>query len=379
MFNNIVIFSEVINSILRLILSDIWKLLLMPIFHCPHCDSFIGVHKKRKGHLSQIIGGHLTSCRRNIPKVTMNATVVEQSFPSLPIPEPILYEVEESEPTAIERNVKSTFHFNKIYLAFQIAVEEAYLESINSSGGRVLCADETFARSEWKDYLDLMVFKVDVGLSNREGDDLLKLIRAMTARRGWQLPLPKRMKTVVRAVEATRRSDYGLRDVEIPFDSDFLNKENAPSLKNCTGSLVNPLFLLSEWFLTLEEDDVFLHPHNPVSCNGVPMISNYASGAVFGKLYKRLQEDYGEDVYPIVLDVNFDSMDVDLIGKNKLKPLKMRVKNVADHLVECEENVFTIGYGAVFHHTKNEMLQFLDASGIGAKGKRMEALKYLNR
>ena len=37
----------------------------------------------------------------------------------------------------------------------------------------------------------------------------------------------------------------------------------------------------------------------------------------------------------------------------------MRVKNVGDHLVEMEEPMFTVGYGPVFHHTKNEMNKFL--------------------
>jgi hypothetical protein len=297
--------------------------------------------------------------------------------------EPVMFECDEGEAKSPTISVKSVplseAQFNKIYLAFQVAVEESFCETVGTNRGRVMCEDETFARAEWKDYLDLMIFKVNVGISNKEGDELLNLIRKMASRRGWQIPLPKRMKTVVEAVEATKRCDYGLRNVDLPFDADLLSKENCPKLKNCTGSVVNPLFLLSEWFLTLDEEDIFLRPYTSFSSQGVSMISNYASGAVFHKLFAILQEDHGDDVFPVVLDVNFDSMAIDLIGKNHLKPLKMRVKNVGDHLVELEENMFTVGYGPVFHHTKNEMNKFLKVAGIAGKGKRMEALKYLNR
>jgi hypothetical protein len=53
----------------------------------------------------------------------------------------------------------------------------------------------------------------------------------------------------------------------------------------------------------------------------------------------------------------------------------MRVKNVGYHLVEMEENMFTVGYGPLCHHTKNE-IKFLKGAGIGGNGKRMEALKF---
>jgi hypothetical protein len=109
------------------------------------------------------------------------------------------------------------------------------------------------------------------------------------------------------------------------------------------------------------------------------MTSNHASGSVFNKLFNTIQEDHGEDVFPIVLDLNYDSITVDLIGKNHLKPLKMKVKNVGDHVVELEEKIFTVACGAIFHHIKNEMKKFLKAAWILGKSKRTEALKYLNR
>ena len=48
----------------------------------------------------------------------------------------------------------------------------------------------------------------------------------------------------------------------------------------------------------------------------------------------------------------------------------MRVKNVGDHLVEMEENMFTVGYGLVFHHTKNEMKKILKVACCWHRGQR---------
>jgi hypothetical protein len=79
-----------------------------------------------------------------------------------------------------------------------------------------------------------MQFKVNAGLSLETGNNMLSLIRNLCKRRKFYLPIPTTMKTIVKAFDATRRSDYGIKAIKIHFDPDILSPTELPTLKPCT-------------------------------------------------------------------------------------------------------------------------------------------------
>jgi hypothetical protein len=185
------------------------------------------------------------------------------------------------------------------------------------------------------------------------------------------------MRTIVDAVEKTMSDGYGIENVEFPFDPDLISPET-PGLKPCLGGFLNPLLIISEFLLLLKEEDVILKPTVEVTKEGDPYISNYTSGAIYKALSAKVLLHYGPDVYPMVFDWNFDSMALDILGKNSLKPWKLRLKNVVNSLVEKQSNIITCAYGPIFQHTAAELKRML-AKNIEYPSKLMDGLVYLRR
>jgi hypothetical protein len=186
------------------------------------------------------------------------------------------------------------------------------------------------------------------------------------------------MRTIVDAVQKTMTNGYGIENVEFPFDPEFVSVEDFPSLKPCLGGFLNPLLIISEFLLMIKEEDIILSPTVEVTKEGDPYISNYTSGAIYRVLCEKVTRHYGPGVYPMVFDWNFDSMALDILGKNSLKPWKLRLKNVVNSLVEKQSNIITCAYGPIFQHTAAELKRML-AHNIEYPSKLPEALVYLRR
>lgn len=333
---------------------------------CPCCNDVIGYGTTRtKG---RILGGHIRHCKSSAPREKVLSEYVEEYHSNI------------FDEYSIHENLRSDSDINPTYLDFQIAITHVFKDKrTNFVQGRVMCENGAYAYGYWEDYLDIMQFKVNTGLSLDTGNDMLALIRNLCKRRQWYLAIPTTMRTIVQAFDATSCSDYGIKEIQLHFDRDILSPQEIPTLKPCTAGLMNPLYSIAEWFLSLSEGDVLIDPDNSYTRDGTELnITNFASGDVFRRLHKAVKEKYGEDVYPICVDLNFDGMGIDIIGKNKLKPLKIRIKNVADSIVECEANMFTAAYGPVFHHTDKELEAFLSRT-IDTLERQSEALRYLKR
>lgn len=270
------------------------------------------------------------------------------------------------------------YNIDNTYLVFQTAIYEQFGEDGPFKTGTVTCHDDSRAKSSWRDYVDIHHYSVNNMLSRTEGDDLLALFRKLCARRSVNIPIPKGMRTINDAIKRTMTDGYGIEPVKFPFDPDLLSLNDFPNLKSCIGGFLNPILILSEWLLMVDESDILWEPKVYPTKSGEEYIGHYTSGSVFKTLNEKVKRQYGPDVSVLVFDMNFDAMALDLLGKNNLKPLAMRMKNAVDSLIEKEANIITCAYGPIFPYTAVEMKEML-ATKIDYPTKITEALVYLRR
>jgi hypothetical protein len=94
--------------------------------------------------------------------------------------------------------------------------------------------------------------------------------------------------------------------------------------------------------------------------------------------HKRFNDAYGPEVKVICLDMNFDAMPVDGIGKRSLKPLKVKMKNVGKGLLMKSKNVINGAFGPVILNSDTELLSMM-RSKVFSSGKRLAALRFCKR
>jgi hypothetical protein len=101
----------------------------MTTYTCPYCDGCIGVKNIYISHLSQIIGGHLSHCTGKRYQLIMNKSgiMLDNAHWDWSQSEPVMFESDVGEAKSTEISEKSVplseAQFNKIYLAFQVAVD----------------------------------------------------------------------------------------------------------------------------------------------------------------------------------------------------------------------------------------------------------------
>ena len=94
----------------------------------------------------------------------------------------------------------------------------------------------------------------------------------------------------------------------------------------------------------------------------------------FHAIHKRFNDAYGPEVKVICLNMNFDAMPVDGIGKRSLKPLKVRMKNVGKWLLMKSINVINGAFGPVILNSDTELLRMM-RSTFSQAGK--DSLRYV--
>jgi hypothetical protein len=199
--------------------------------HCPNCNDCIGFGTSRtKGN---ILGGHLRHCKYSAPQKVLLAHPN-----SIEVVEPDVHD------DYLIGGIIVNSDSNPTFLEFQQAIHTVFNDKQrNCIQGRVICEDGAFACANWQDFLDIMQFKVNAGLSLESGNDMLSLIRNLCKRRKLYVPIPTTMRTIVKAFDATRCSDYGIKEIKVHFDRDILSPTEFPTLKPCTAATTNASFL----------------------------------------------------------------------------------------------------------------------------------------
>ena len=81
--------------------------------------------------------------------------------------------------------------------------------------------------------------------------------------------------------------------------------------------------------------------------NGERCFSRFATADLFSHIYSEVQEVYGENVFPICLQISFDGTDISGGGGSKAKsatPCNIRVLNVSENAFSSKENTLIVGF-----------------------------------
>jgi hypothetical protein len=232
------------------------------------------------------------------------------------------------------------------------------------------------SKSDWEDYVILNKFVISSRLSIRNGDKLLETIATLCSRHNVSLNLPSTYKCVRRALERSMSQDYKFFDVEIPYLKDLFTPENYAKVLHPVGAYLDPVEVIAEFLLSIDEEDLIVRKEVNYDKQGRRILNSFTSSYAFEQLCDSIKEDYGEDVYPICIDMNVDLMPI--TAKRSLTPIKIRVKNLSKKIRSKESCVMNVGFTPVPRHTDEELEDLLQDS-IPNQGNRKDAIPFFKR
>lgn len=114
-------------------------------------------------------------------------------------------------------------------------------------------------------------------------------------------------------------SAYTFSTVYIPYPEQLLSAADFPDLLQPHGAVLDILEVIGEFLLSITVEDLCLRPEIMFNeKTGEREISTYATSKEFEKICHVISEEYGDDVYPLIVQFNGDGMPVDGLGKPML-------------------------------------------------------------
>jgi hypothetical protein len=233
-------------------------------------------------------------------------------------------------------------------------------------------------QADWEDYVVINRLVEQLKISPTQASMILVTFREILQRHNVEMHIPKTMRTIRDRCMLLTMNSYTFEPKTFLFDSRLINTTN-PSYRGATGAFLNPVEMMSEFLLTLEDDDLELEPKTVInSTSGKMEMEGYHHSAQYHKVCRVVRELHGPEVKVICVDFNYDGMPVDGIGKRSLKPLKMRIKNAGPGLLMKKKNCLTVAYGPLILNTDPELTNWMIGK-VHTVGRREAALRFCKR
>ena len=165
------------------------------------------------------------------------------------------------------------------------------------------------------DYVFINHFATKNNLSDAAGDDLLGIIKYFNE----SVILPNKFRTIREAVTKSMDEVYIFKSMKIPYDVDILR---VPENIQAYASYIDPLHVLSEYFLQINEKDVLvdvLYKFNNVGCR---VIDHCTNAFAYQALQRKVKLRLGNDVKVLLIDLNIDKASMDGGQRRKVAPIK---------------------------------------------------------
>ena len=189
------------------------------------------------------------------------------------------------------------------------------------------------------------------------------------------IPIPSSYKTIKRAIQRSMEDDYSYMEIKCEYHPDLITPG---VVEPAVGVSLCPMELLAEFLLKIDDDQIQLEKEISRDSNGLRIIHSATSTYTYEALFDKVQEVYGVDTYPLILNCNIDDMPVDGLGKRTLKPVKVQLKDLKPGLSGKHSLVMNVGYAPV-HVATDCMLMKAIATRVHTYAKRNEALSYMKR
>ena len=115
-------------------------------------------------------------------------------------------------------------------------------------------------------------------------------------------------------IQKTVDNCYTFASHSVPYPDKLISEIDFPGLKSPTGAVDIPE-IIAEFLLSIDFEDLIIKPHIMMSTTGQRVISSYVTGTDFEKICAVINDKFGPDVYPIILQFNADGMPVEGLGK----------------------------------------------------------------
>lgn len=142
----------------------------------------------------------------------------------------------------------------------------------------------------------------------------------------------------------------------------------------CVGVGLEPLEVIAEYMLQYEWSD-FVLQFRPTFDRYGRVFTHFVDACFFETLCEKVSEVLGEDVVPIVLDLNIDSAPVGGYRKRSIKPVNMSFKNLCP---TATKQVMTMGYAPIHPYTTAELHQLLQPF-IASKSNRKSFITFMKK
>jgi hypothetical protein len=234
-------------------------------------------------------------------------------------------------------------------------------------------------QADWEDYVIVNSLSETLSLTLDQGAEVLKSFREILFRHDVELYIPTTMKAIKERCAHLKLNQYTFQPKTFTFSDRLIDVSN-PLYRGATGAFLNPVELLSEFLLTIADEDLVLEPQDPIlnSKSNVLEITRYDQCPQFHKICKVVKELHGHECRVIVVGSNYDAMPVDGHGKRTIKPDKHIIKNAGPGLLMKRKNVITVAFGPLLLNTDAELLSMMDKK-VFTKGRRTAALRFMKR
>jgi hypothetical protein len=234
-------------------------------------------------------------------------------------------------------------------------------------------------KSEWQDYVLINTFVTSCRLSIRIGDSLLQLIQDLCARHQIHIDLPSSFATIKKAIDRASDKNIQLIRLQLNLPDVFFPSQLYRSMEQPTAAVSSCLQVLAEFLIDISAGDLITEPEI-LFCpdSGERIISHFTTAYYFQDLVAEARKEYGNDVNVVCIDVNYDGMPVDGLGKRELKPMKIRIRNLHKRLKGKQKCILTVGYGPILPYTDAEYYEMFEGK-IFTKDSRAKALTFAKR
>ena len=98
----------------------------------------------------------------------------------------------------------------------------------------------------------------------------------------------------------------------------LIDPEETRNLQQPYGCVLDILQVIGEFLLTIEYEDLILKPEIMLTEDGEREISTYTTAKQFERICEVIHKEYGDDVYPLIVQFNSDGMPLDQLGRNSV-------------------------------------------------------------
>ena len=177
---------------------------------------------------------------------------------------------------------------------------------------------ERKVQADWIDYLDLYYLIHTTALSRTDADEMIRTFSRMLFRKELRVVLPRSSRVIKKAVHEAVMSKFTYVNFKYNLPPEWFTEKYSAMDSVASGHFVTVMEVLAEMLIEIPVESFHFVPSRLCNEAGERIFREPATGHVFKEYCKLVRERFGEDVYPLVVVVNGDSLILNKTGDIKM-------------------------------------------------------------